>query len=87
MEKQGIRIDGSYLNNLRFADDIVLISRDVSQLKEMLEQLNNEAKKVGLRMNLSKTKIMSDTTDIIIEHRIVENVEGVCLPGSRYKIV
>ena len=41
----------------------------------MLEQLNNAVKKVRLRMNLSKTKIMSDTTtDIIIEHRIVENV-------------
>ena len=43
-EKKGIRIDGSYLNNLRFADDIVLISSDVSELGEMLEQLNNAAK-------------------------------------------
>ena len=68
MGKKGIRIDGSHLNNLRFADDIVLISSDVSELGEMLEQLNNAAKKVGLRMNLSKTKIISDTkTDIIIE--------------------
>ena len=74
MEIKGIRIDGSYLNNLRFADDIVLISSDVSELGEMLEQLNNASKKVGLRMNLSKTKKISDTTtDIIIEHWIVKN--------------
>ena len=73
--KKGIRFDESYLNNLPFADDIVLISSDVSKLGEMLEQLNNASKKVGLRMNLSKIKIMSDIiTDIIIEHRIVENV-------------
>ena len=82
MGKKGIGIDGSYLNNLRFADDIVLISRDVSELGDMLEQLNNAAKEVGLRINLSKTKIMSDTTtDIIIEHQIVENVK----PDSRNK--
>ena len=76
MGKKGIRIDGSYLNNLRFADDIVLISSDVSEHGEMLEQFNNATKKVGLRINLGKTKVMSDiTTDIIIEHRIVKNVK------------
>ena len=82
----GIRIDGSYLNILRFADDIVLISSDVSELGEMLEKLNNAAKKVGLKMNLSKTKIMSDTTDIIIEHRIVENVNEYVYLGHAIKL-
>ena len=87
MGKKGIRIDRSYLNNQRFADDLVVISSDVSELGEMLEQLNNAAKKVGLRMNLSKTKIMSDTTtDIIIEHRIVENVNEYVYLGHAIKL-
>ena len=45
LEKKGMRIDGSYLHNLHFADDVVLISSDVSELGEMLEQLNNSAKR------------------------------------------
>ena len=53
----------------------------------MLEQLNNAAKKVGLRMNLSKTKIMSDTTTaIIIEHWIVENVNEDAYLGHAVKL-
>ena len=53
----------------------------------MLEQLNYAAKKVVLRMNLSKTKIMSDTTtDIIIEHRIVENVNEYVYLGHAIKL-
>ena len=53
----------------------------------MLEQLNNAAKKVELRMNLSKTKIMSDTTtDIIIEHRIVENVNEYVYMGHAIQL-
>ena len=87
MEKKGIRIDGSYLNNLRFADDIVLISSDVSELGEMIEQLNNAAKKVGLRKNLSKAKIISDTTtDIIIKYRVVENVNEYVYLGHAIKL-
>ena len=70
-----------------FADDIGLISSDVSELKKMLEQINNAAKKVGLRMNLSKTKLMSDTTTyIIIEHRIVENVNKYVYLGHAIKL-
>ena len=53
----------------------------------MLRQLNNAAKKVGLRMNLSKIKIMSDTTrDIIIEHRIVEHVNEYVYLGHAVKL-
>ena len=71
-EKKGIRIDGSYLNNLRFVYDIVLILNDVNEPGEMLEQLNNAAKKVKVRMILR----ISDCV----------KCQRVCLPGSRYKI-
>ena len=54
----------------------------------MLEQLNNAAQKVRLRLNLSKTKIMSDTTtDIIIQRRIVENVNEYVYLGHAIKLV
>ena len=58
-EKKGILIDGEYLNNLRFANDAVVVAEDIQELKLMLNELNEIAKKAGLNMNMSKTKIMS----------------------------
>lgn len=57
-EKKGININGEKLNNLRFADDIVLTSEDPEEMKEMLEQIRTESLKVGLKMNIKKTKVM-----------------------------
>ena len=57
-DNKGIRIDGEYLNHLRFADDIVLIAESVEELQEMLNDLNRESLRVGLKMNKSKTKVM-----------------------------
>ena len=57
-ENVGININGEYLNNLRFADDIVLFSESWEELQKMIEDLNRESRNVGLKMNMSKTKIM-----------------------------
>ena len=57
-EEKGIRMDGEYLSNLRFADDIILTSEDPEEIKVMLEQIKEESRKVGLRMNMKKTKVM-----------------------------
>ena len=46
------------LNNLRFADDIVLLANNTKELQGMVEDLNKESKKVGLEMNLDKTMYM-----------------------------
>ena len=54
----GINIDGVGLSNLRFADDIILFAESEDKLKEMLEELNNEGKKDGMKLNKKKTKIM-----------------------------
>jgi hypothetical protein len=54
----GISIDGQKLNHLRFADDIVLISHTPEEATEMLNQLVDASKSVGLRINQSKTKSM-----------------------------
>lgn len=70
MAKEGpINIDGSFLNHLRFADDIVLPSTDIRELNTMLNQLNEQYKRIGLKMNPNKTKIMSNNEyDITIEN-------------------
>ena len=54
----GIKIDNTYLNNLRFADDIVLVAKTPQELRIMVTELHNESSKVGLKMNKNKTKSM-----------------------------
>ena len=56
--KIGMNIDGEILNNLRFADDIILFAKTEEELKNLLEELNREGKKGGMEMNKKKTKIM-----------------------------
>ena len=55
---KGIKIGDEYLNNLRFADDIVLFSESVYELQLLINELNTESLKVGLKMNKKKTKVM-----------------------------
>ena len=77
--EMGININGEYLSNLRFADDISLMAADLDQAQIMLQQLNEESNKVGLKMNLSKTKIMTnieDDRDIKIGDTVIERVDS-----------
>ncbi len=53
-----LKIDGEYLNNLRFADDIVLLCTSGEDLEKMISDIHRESLKVGLKMNMKKTKIM-----------------------------
>lgn len=86
-ETKGINIDGSYLNHLRFADDIVLISNNRHELSDMVKQLNDASKKVGLKMNISKTKIISNNEEhILIDGIELENVEEYIYLGHTIKI-
>ena len=54
----GININGVRLNNLRFADDIILFTEREEKLTDMLEDLNNESKRDGMKLNKKKIKIM-----------------------------
>ena len=63
-EAKGVNINGEQLNNLRFADDIVLLAESMDDLKTMLQELNSAAKNCGLQMNAAKTKIMSNCNDV-----------------------
>lgn len=66
-ERYGLNINGTNLNHLRFADDIILFSENPDDLETMLQQLSNESAKVGLSMNTSKTKAMTNSTKIDIK--------------------
>ena len=54
----GIKIDGRNINNLRYADDITLMAES-EELKSLLMKVKEESEKVGLKLNIQKTKIMA----------------------------
>jgi Reverse transcriptase (RNA-dependent DNA polymerase) len=59
-DDKGININGRMLSHLRFADDVVLISQNAEELEQMLKDLECESKKAGLKINIDKTKMMTN---------------------------
>ncbi|KAF7247487.1 putative uncharacterized transposon-derived protein F52C9.6 [Varanus komodoensis] len=55
----GIKIAGRNINNLRYADDTTLMAESEEELKSLLMQVKEESAKVGLKLNIKKTKIMA----------------------------
>ena len=55
----GIRIAGRNINNLRYADDTTLMAESEEELKSLLMKVKEESEKVGLKLNIQKTKIMA----------------------------
>jgi hypothetical protein len=55
---RGININGEYISHLRFADDIVIMAETLQDLQLMLNDLADSSARIGLRMNLDKTKVM-----------------------------
>ena len=55
----GIKIAGRNINNLRYADDLTLMAESKEELKSLLMKVKEESKKVGLKLNIQKTKIMA----------------------------
>ena len=54
----GIKISGSNINNLKYADDTTLMAESEEELKGLLMKVKEESEKVGLKLNIKKTKIM-----------------------------
>ena len=54
----GIKIAGRNVNNFRYADDTTLMAESEEELKSLLMKLKEESEKVGLKLNIQKTKIM-----------------------------
>ena len=57
----GIKIAGRNINNLRYADDITLVAESEEDLKSLLMKVKVESEKVGLKLNIQKTKIMASS--------------------------
>ena len=55
----GIKIVGRNINNLRYADDTILMAESDEELKSLLMKMKDESEKVGLKFNIQKTKIMA----------------------------
>ena len=55
----GIKIAGRNINNLRYADDINLMAESEEELKSLLMKVKEESEKIGLKLNIQKTKIMA----------------------------
>ena len=57
----GIKIAGRNINNLRYADDTTLMAESEAELKNLLMEVKEESEKVGLKLNIQKTKIMASS--------------------------
>ena len=80
----GIKIAGRNLNNLRYADDTTLMAES-EELKSLLMEMKEESEKVGLKLNIQKTKIMAfgPITLWQIDRETVETVSDFILGGSK----
>ena len=58
----GIKIAGRNINNLRYADDTTLMAESEEERKSLLMKVKEESEKVGLKLNIQKTKIMASDT-------------------------
>ena len=72
----GIKIGGRNINNLRYADDTILMAESEEELKSLLMEVKVESEKVGLKLNIQKMKIMSSSpiTSWQIDGETVETV-------------
>ena len=81
----GIKIAGRNINNLRYADDTTLMAESEEELKSLLMKVKEESEKVGLRLNIQKTKIMGSgpITSWQIDGETMETVIDFIFLGSK----
>ena len=80
-----IKIAGRTINNLRYADDTILMAASEEELKGLLMKVKEESEKVGLKLNIQKTKIMTSSpiTSWEIDGETVETVSDFIFGGSQ----
>ena len=80
-----IKIAGRNINNLRYADDTTLMAESEEELKSLLMKVKEESEKVGLKLNIQKTKILESgpITSWKIDEEIVETVSDFIFLGSK----
>ena len=81
----GIKIAGKNINNLRYADDTTLMAESEEELKSLLMKVKEESEKVGLKLNIQKTKIMTfgPITSWEIDEETMETVTDFIFLGSK----
>ena len=80
-----IKIAGRNINNLRYADDTTLMAEGEEELKSLLMKVKEESEKVGLKLNIQKTKIMASgpITSWQMDRETVETVADFIFGGSK----
>ena len=81
----GIKISRRNINNLRYADDTILMAESEEELKNFLMKVKEESEKVGIKLNIQKTKIMASgpITSWEIDGETVETVADFIFLGSK----
>ena len=81
----GIKIAGRNINHLRYADDTTLMAESEEELKSLMIKVKEESEKVGLKLNIQKTKIMASSpiTSWQIDEETMETVTDLILGGSK----
>ena len=81
----GIKIAGRNISNLIYTDDITLMAESEEELKSLLMKVKEESEKVGLKLNIQKTKIMASSpiTSWQIDGETMETVRGFIFLGSK----
>ena len=81
----GIKIARRNINNLRYADDTTLMAESEEELKSLLMQVKEESEKVGLKLNIQKTKIMASSpiTSWQIDAETMEKLTNFIFLGSK----
>ena len=81
----GIKIAGRNINNLRYADDTTLMAESAEELKSLLMKVKVESEKVGLKLNIQKTKIMAcgPITSWEIDGETMETATNFIFSGSK----
>ena len=81
----GIKISGRNINNLRYADDTILMAESKEELKSLLMKVKEESEKVGLKLNIQKAKIMASSpiSSWQIDLETVETVTDLIFLGSK----
>ena len=86
-ENKGVKIDGEFLSNLRFAVDIFLCPETPHELQQMMQELCDESRPMGFKMNIAKTKVMDvDNTPVNVNNMLIENVQGYVYLGQHYSL-
>ena len=84
-----MKISGENISNLRYADDTTLMAKSEEELKSLLIKVKEESGKVGLKLNIQKTKIMASgpITSWEIDEETVSDFIFVCAPKSLQMVI